>query len=321
MFGDRSESGFRLYDVRVVVLNLPDDDLDDLDDALDGLSQDYVANDGWAQIGDGDRRIAIWRGWITGGVPAAYLALRHIIARHELSLLLSDAAIDVAASGEQDDVVITGLYRMPRTMPAEDFRSLSLEAMTPSDLRRLLTGYNWSDRIGSRTEAIEPEPVLPQPASDEDPWIRPSEVTQFAPGQVDWEFLEESDCQVVEEYDPDGMLNEVYLSFSCGSMITEISPPAFNPRIAPQGLKFRWRAFQYDADADNTATAYEHITVKEALELVPRRQGGWVRELTSDAIEQAESYLSEYADDESADEVRRDLAALRTELAAVDPGG
>jgi hypothetical protein len=117
------------------------------------------------------------------------------------------------------------------------------------------------------------------------------------------------------------MLNEVYLSFSCGSMITEISPPAFNPRIAPQGLKFRWRAFQYDADADNTATAYEHITVKEALELVPRRKGGWVRELTRDAIEQAESYLSEYADDESADEVRRDLEALRTESAAVDPGG
>ncbi len=63
MFDARSEAGIRLYDVRVVVLNLPDDEIDDLDDALDGLSPEYIANDGWAQIGDGDRPIAIWRGW------------------------------------------------------------------------------------------------------------------------------------------------------------------------------------------------------------------------------------------------------------------
>ncbi|MDQ6807050.1 MAG: hypothetical protein M3065_19300 [Actinomycetota bacterium] len=324
MSDDRPESGFQLYDVRVVVLNLPDDDLDDLDDldeALNRLRQEYIANDGWAQIGDGDRQLAIWRGWITGGLPAAYLALRHVIERHRLSLLLSDPAIDVAASAENDDVVITGLYRMPRTMPADDFRSLSLEAMTPSELRHLLMGYKWTDWNRTGTDAIEPQPVSSEPASDEDAWIRPSQVTQVAPGQVEWDFVKESDCQIVEEYDPDGLLNEANVCFSCGSVITELSPPAFNPTIEPHGLTFRWRAFQYDSDADNPVTACEYITVEQALELIPPRQGGWVRELTRDAIEQAESYVSEYADDDDVDEVRRDLEALKAELAAVDAGG
>lgn len=87
------------------------------------------------------------------------------------------SAIDVAASAENDDVVITGLYQMPRTMPADDFRSLSLEAMTPSELRRLLTAYQWTDWNRTGTDVIEPEPVSSEPASDEDAWVRPSQVT------------------------------------------------------------------------------------------------------------------------------------------------
>jgi hypothetical protein len=239
-----------------------------------------------------------------------------VIDRNELSLLLSDPAIDVAASGENDDVVITGLYRMPRTMPAEDFRSLSLEAMTPSELRRRLTGYKWTDWSRTGAEAIELglDPAFSELASDEDAWIRPSQVTQVAPGQVEWEFLKESDCQIVEEYDPDGLLNEAYVCFSCGSMITEVSPPAFNPTTEPHGLTFRWRAFQYDSDADKPVTAYEYITVEQALELIPRRRGSWVRELTQDAIDQAESYVSEYADEDDVDEARQDLEALKAEI-------
>lgn len=317
MSSDRPESGFQLHDVRVVVLNLPDNDLDDLDEALNGLCQEYVANEGWALIGDGDRQFAVWRGWITGGLPAAYLALHHVIDRCELSLLLSDHTIDLAASAEADDVVITGLYRMPRTMPAKDFRSLSLQAMTPSELRRLLIGYSWTDWDRAGTGPIEPEPSPREPVSDNDAWTRPSQVTQLAPGQVDWDFLRESDCQIVEEYDPDGLLEEAHVCFSCGSMITEVSPPGFNPTIEPNGLTFRWRAFQYDSDTDNPLTAYEPITVRQALEVIPQGRGSWVRGLTRDAIEQAEAYLSEYADDDGADEVRRDLRALQTELAAV----
>lgn len=34
MSDDRPEPGFQLYDVRIIVLNLPDADLDDLDEAL-----------------------------------------------------------------------------------------------------------------------------------------------------------------------------------------------------------------------------------------------------------------------------------------------
>lgn len=308
---------FLLHDVRIVVLNLPDEDLVELHDALGGLCQDYVGNEGWAEISGGERPVVFWRGWVAGGIASVYLALAPALVEHELEVLLSDNRIDVVTAGGADDVVINGLYRVPRVMSAEQFRALAVEALTPDDLVHRLMAFKWADedRLGfARREANR---TKTEDAADGELWQRPRVVTQVAPGHIDWGYLDESDCQVVDDYDPEGSLTDSRAIFTCGAMTTQVIPPAvFEPEIEPHQTDFRWRAFQFDADEEEPTVALEIITVERTLEVMPGRSATWVRDLTREAIEQATAVLEDCEEDF---DIRRDRDALAHELRLAFP--
>lgn len=305
MSADDAPAEFELFDARVAVLNLPEGGLDELTDALTQLAGDFVANEGWVELGGPSSAAALWRGWTAGGIAGAYLALAPVAREHDLDLLVSDTRVDIAVSGQAADVVVTGVLRMPVAIPVDDFDALVVDAMTPDQLFTRLR-----DRAFAMHESSE---SYPHPSSSApSPFQRPEAVTIPVPGRIDWDYLQEATLLVYDEFDEEGLLDDAGATFECAGMTTQLLPPGMADDVVVAGTtELRWRAAQRDARDDDGDVCVEVLTLRRVLELLPSERHEWARRLTADAIEQTDAWLAENPDE---DDLRRDRDILAREL-------
>lgn len=130
---------------------------------------------------------------------------------------------------------------------------------------------------------------------------RPESITQVPPGEVDFDLLEDSGCELTERYDPGGNLEESWVSCDVLRWRTDFVPPG---TIHPPDKVFEecttWRVSQWqwvppeddDADEDELYQAGEWmlrahapITAQEVAGHLPESLLQWVRRMTLDGAE------------------------------------
>lgn len=302
-------------DTRLTVLDWPGDPDDDLVEAVAGVTMFEIANDGPAIVGDGDRRHLVWRGYLTGGLLTIYERLGRALSDLGLGAFYADPRIEVFVPAE-GDVVVLGALRYPIPIAREEWDARVASATSAADLAR--------DLIPPPTSAAEEIIAEARRAADEEPHpflaVRPEALEMPAPGEVQFDLLDDAECELTERYEPEGSLEAAWLSFGILRWRTDfLAPLTVLPPFHSMMDSLTWRVAQWEWLDDGeeegegrwAARAHMPVSVREVADRVPERLVPWVRGMTERAIEQLEELAEEQPGFlEAAETLRWELARL-----------
>jgi hypothetical protein len=180
------------------------------------------------RIGDEPRVVAdssgerhlVWRGYLTGGLITAWLRLGHALGSAEVSAFTADPRLEVFVPAE-GDVAVFGALRHAVMLAWKEWDKKVKAADTVEDL---VAGFVHAAM--SEAPLFErPTRGAMAPADDDDdepgafpeaervgehPLYAPCPemIEQLAPGETDWELVDESEANLAIACDPEGTVLE-----------------------------------------------------------------------------------------------------------------
>ena len=307
-------------DTRLTIANWPAFPGPDLVEAVERIATFEVANEAPAVVEDGDTNHLAWRGYLTGGLATLYEVLGAVLAEHGLGAFYADPRLEVFVPSD-GDVVVLGALRVPIRLSRSEWDRRVAVAQDGNELAADLIRGTLSDRASgvveqARRDASEnPHPLVA---------ARPAAFETTAPGEVNFDLLDDSDCQLTERYDPEDNLDEAWLSCSVLRWRTDfIAPGTVMPPSQRLADCTGWRVTQWewveddeeeDVDDDGRWALRAHVPMPAAAvaERVPRPLRPWVRRMTEEGV----AWLDDLADAEpqfasDAERLRDELEALR----------
>jgi hypothetical protein len=321
-----------LIDTHVKLLDVADVG-DDLIEALDDLVGMAGGCDEPAFVGDAGRtRHLVWRGYLTGGLMTVWLRLGGALRDAEVSAFVGDPRLEVfvPAHGE---VAVFGVLRQAVVLSWEEWDERVRAAGSVEDL---VAGFV-HDAIGKTPPFTPREHRSSSLDDDEDDDAvafpdaerihekalyapRPEMIEQLAPGEIDWEILDESQADLTICCDPDGNVQRESVVCYLMRWRTEFAAPG--TPLADESWQdsfqwtvgqWRWEGEEEDTEQDNwILRGKQPINVMKALEQMPEPLRPWVLDATRRAI----SDLEELAEEQ--EELGVALEMLRAQLAAVE---
>jgi hypothetical protein len=304
-------------DTRLTVIDWPADADDALVDAVTSVTTFEIANDGPTVLIDGDRRHLVWRGYLTGGLLTLYERLGQTLSQLGMSAFYADPRIEVFVPA-RGDVVVLGALRQPIPVSRQEWDARVAGAGSAAQLAmdlmpRPSTAAEEIIAEARRAAEQEPHPFLaPRPEAFEMP----------APGEVQFDLLDDAECELTERYDPEGSLDAARLSFGMLRWRTDfLAPLTVLPPFRSMMDSLTWRVTQWewveDGQGDDeggwTPCAQMPVTVREVVDRVPPKLALWVRGMTELAIAQLEELAEEQpAFHEAAETLRWEVARLRS---------
>ena len=303
-------------DTRLTVMDWPAAPDDDLVEAVTGVTTFEIANDPPDLLVDDDRRHLVWRGYLTGGLLTLYERLAAKVSGLGMSAFYADPRLEVFVPA-RGDVIILGALRMPIAVERDEWDARVRAAGSVSDLVVDLTQpmRRGADEIiaeARRAAEEEPHPYMA---------LRPEALEMSAPGEVQFDLLEDAEFELTERYEPECGLDAAWLSFELPRWRTDfIAPMTVLPPYRLLDESRVWRVAQWqwmpdpddDEEGDWELWAHMPVTVSDVVSRVPDRIAQWVRGMTELAIEAFE----EIGEEEP--EYARAARELKSELAAAD---
>ena len=282
-------------DTRLTIVDWPLTVDEELEAAVAGVTTFELANDARAVVEDGLTRHLAWRGYLTGGLLTLYERLGSLLSERGLSAFYADPRLEafVPADGE---VVVLGALRHPIRIDRAEWDARVAAADDGSELaegfiRSALEGA--SEVIEQARHAAQEEPgTLGAP--------RPEAIEQRAPGEVELDLPDDSDCELTERFDPEGNPEESWVSCRVLRWRTDFVPPG-TVREPDQRLEdtLSWRVSQWqwvpqdaqDEDEDDEGEwgewalrAHSPIDAATVAERLPEPLMGWVRHRTEQGV-------------------------------------
>jgi hypothetical protein len=161
---------------------------DELQATVSAVTTFELANDVPAVVEDGSTRHLAWRGYLTGGLLTLSEQVGALVSDRGLSAFYADPrlAVFIPAAG---DVVVLGALRYPIRIDRADRDARVAAAESGSDLAARLI----EEATATASEVIEQA----RRAAEDDPHPlvapRPEAFEQRAPGEVEFDLLEDSD--------------------------------------------------------------------------------------------------------------------------------
>jgi hypothetical protein len=194
-------------DTRLTIVDWPLVPNDELASEVEAVATFELANDKPAIVDDGATRHLAWRGFLTGGLLTLYERLGTLVSAHSLSAFYADPRLEVFVPAE-GNVVVLGAMRYPIRLERADWDARVRVADSADDLaaefiHAALSGAG--EVIAEARHAVEedPAPLVPRV---------PEMVEQRAPGEVEFDLLDDSDFELIERYDPEGNPEETWVS-------------------------------------------------------------------------------------------------------------
>jgi hypothetical protein len=285
-------------DTRLTIVDWPLDADEELAAAVAGVATFEFANDAPALVHDATTRHLAWRGYLTGGLLTLYERLGALLSDRGLSAFYADPRLEVFVPSD-GEVVVLGALRHPIRMERGDWDARVAAADSGNDLAEgfihdAMAGAD--DVIAQARRAAEEDP---------DPLVapRPEAFEQRAPGEVEFDLVDESDFELTERFDPEGNPEESWVSCCVLRWRTDFVPPG-TVREPDQRLEdaLSWRVSQWQWVPDETEGEddYEEdeeawgewalrghtpITAATAVESLPEPLKLWVRRMTEQAME------------------------------------
>lgn len=297
-------------DTRLTVIDWPRDPDDELVDAITGVTTFEIANDGPAVVVDSERRHLVWRGYLTGGLLTLYERLGRTLSDLGLGAFFGDPRIEVFVPAE-GDVIVLGALRQAIPVPRDEWDARVSTASSAAQLATDLLprpSTAAEEIIAEARRAAEQEPQ-PFPA------VRPEAFETPAPGEVQFDLIEDAECELAERYGPEGSLEAAWLSFAILRWRTDfLAPLTVLPPYRSLMDSLTWRVAQWECVDDDAWELRAHmpVSVREVAGRMPDKLALWVRGMTEHAIEQLELLAEEQpAFLEAAEALRWDLTRLR----------
>jgi len=283
-------------DTRLTVIDWPLAEDEELAAAVTGVTTFELANAAPALVEDGTTRHLAWRGYLTGGLLTLYERLGPLLSERGLSAFYADPRLEVFVPC-QGEVVVLGALRHPIRVDRADWDARVAAA---DDGNELAEGFLRSAMEGAgdvieqvrRAAQEHPHPLVAP---------RPQSFGQRAPGEVEFDLLEESDFELTERFDPEGNAAESWVSCRVLRWRTDFVPPG-TVREPDQRLEdaLSWRVSQWqwvpeetedeDEDAEHewgewALRAHSPIDASTVAERLPQALMLWVRRRTEQAVE------------------------------------
>jgi hypothetical protein len=204
---------------------------------------------------DGARHL-VWRGYITGGLITAWLRLGGALRRASISAFLGDPRLDVFVPAE-GEVVVFGVLRRAIRLTWEEWDEKVRAADSVEDLVAGFVQAALSDaplferptRESPTTgEGDEDQEAFPEMERVHEPTLwgaRPEMIEQLAPGEIDWELVEESDAALTISCDPEGNVTEESVVCYLMRWRTEFAAPGTVLDDEPWQDSFEWAVGQW----------------------------------------------------------------------------
>src|SRR5215211_229919 len=208
-------------DTRLTVIDWPLAEDEELAAAVTGVTTFELANAAPALVEDGTTRHLAWRGYLTGGLLTLYERLGPLLSERGLSAFYADPRLEVFVPC-QGEVVVLGALRHPIRVDRADWDARVAAA---DDGNELAEGFLRSAMEGAgdvieqvrRAAQEHPHPLVAP---------RPQSFGQRAPGEVEFDLLEESDFELTERFDPEGNAAESWVSCRVLRWRTDFVRPA-----------------------------------------------------------------------------------------------
>jgi hypothetical protein len=317
---DMEFSPTALVNSRLTVVDWPADADDELVEAVERIAGFATANDAPAVLDAGASAHLAWRGYITGGLVTLYEALGVLLSEHGLGAFYADPRLEVFVP-PAGDVVVLGALRHPIAVSRQEWDD---HVSSASDGNALAARFI-RDALDERASDVVAEA---RQAAEEDahPFaaVRPAAIEMTAPGEVDFDLLQDTECELTERYDPEDNLQDAWLTFRVLRWRTDfVAPGTVMPPSERLEDSTGWRVSQWewlDGDEDERDEEGERwalrthmpLTPAEVAEWAPDPLRPWVRRMTEEGVR----LLTELADEEPVflDAARR----LKAELDALE---
>jgi hypothetical protein len=209
MSDDLLASAWDRIDSRLTIVNWPSDPPPDLVAVVENLVTFEMANGPPAVLaGAGDTNVLVWRGYLTGGIAALYEQLSGLVDDHGLIALIGDARLEVQLVAGADRVAVLGALRHTVVVDRDEFETRLAAASGAADLAASFV----HDALNQGAGEVLGQALERDRAQAHQLGARPPEVLrQIAPGDVDFDLLDEATVEVSEVYDPEGDLIDAAL--------------------------------------------------------------------------------------------------------------
>jgi hypothetical protein len=237
-------------------------------------------------------RHLVWRGYLTGGLITVWLRLGRALRDAEVSAFIGDPRVELYVPG-RGDVAVFGALRRAVVLPWEEWDE---KVRTAGSVEDLVAGFLHA--------AMSERPPFKPPASDtgltgadeddlgtfpeaehvNEPTLygpRPEMIEQLAPGEIDWELVDESDANLTISCDPEGNVEEESVVCHLMRWRTEFAAPGTVLAGEPWEESLEWAAGQWEwvggegeedddpEQGDWVQRGREPLTVGKALEWMP----------------------------------------------------
>jgi hypothetical protein len=255
-------------DTRLTVVDWPSVPEQELTDAVTAVTTFELANDAPAVLEDVATRHLAWRGYLTGGLLTLYERLGSLLSEHGLSAFYADPRLEVFVPAE-GSVVVLGALRHPLILPRDIWDARVAKADSGDDLaaeflRDALAGADsvFADAMRAAEEA-PPSSVAQRPAA----------IETTVPGELDFELLDDSDYELTERYDPEGNLDETWVSCQVLRWRTDfVAPGTVLPPDQRLEDAVRWRVSQWEWTEEADPALAPDVAEDDELD----SDGGWV---------------------------------------------
>ena len=299
-------SAWDRIDSRLTIVNWPCEPPPVLAEAIANLVMFETANGPPAVLpGAEDTNVLVWRGYLTGGIAALYEQLSGLVDAHGLIALIGDARLEVHLVARADRVAVLGALRHPVLVDRGEFEAKLAGASGAADLAASFFHDALNQAAGEvLARALERDRAQSHGIGAPPPAALP----QVAPGELDFDLLEEATVEVCEVYDPEDDLIEAAIRCETfGGWLTDFLAPGFgNPEGERWEDSFCWRAVQWrwvdrgeDATDDDRPggwrlRARQELPVDELARWLPPDVVSWLDRMTQrclDVLEAASSPL------------------------------
>jgi hypothetical protein len=308
-------------DCRLTIVDWPLAGQDELEQMIVSLTTFEIANDPPALVEDATSRHLVWRGYLTGGLCALFGHLGEAISGRGLSAFYANQRLEVFVPSE-GDVVALGALRHPLPLDRGEW---DLRVKTAADDARLLHGLVW--QRNSEAEAIIEAARSAEEAAEATSTVvmrMPEQLEVTPPGVVDWDWLEDAEFSLTQNYDPEGNEEDSALECQVLRFRTVVSPPWSDPPVE-QGseqsrgdLLLTWCVTQLewgaddDGDEDWLVRVCTQVAPADFHQLLPEVLQEWVLGRARHAVESFGELAGEQPEEFEAHRRRADaeLAAL-----------
>jgi hypothetical protein len=278
-------------------------------------------------------RHLVWRGYMTGGLITAWLRLGSALRDADVSAFIGDPRLEVFIPSD-GEVAVFGALRRAVQLSWDDWDQRVRAADSVEDL---VAGFvNDALNDSPLFQMRSPDPTHPASDDDQDDFPaaerlpmdslygpRSEFIEQLAPGEIDWELVDESDSNLTISCDPEGNVEEESVVCDLMRWRTRFTAPGTPIADEPWEQSFEWAVgqWQWRTDGDEGGESEEEwvirgkqpLSVGEVLERLPSAFRAWVLDATRRAIQELE-HLAE--DDPS---FAAALKTLRDEIVSAGP--